>query len=506
MRPNVLIATVGILVAILVCIQAAWLVNVNTRNKEALDLRTAQAVNGAAGQIEESVTCVQLFTKYHISEGEGFYISKQKWDESGFTGGPGMVDMYYDFSEFRGDTTGMNIPYKYGSFKATYPADVEVLLKIHFLPGTNNKGFDEVSSKISRDNFRELVTTGNRLEKIVSTADIDSIISAGLKKESIETSYGFALLSAKDSTIAIAERVSDTSKLISTGISARLFTNDKFIPDYLLVVLPAKQGGLYGVSSLMLLSVVIITLLTYSFYVFTRLYKNQARISKMKTDFINNLTHEFNTPMANISLALETIREQDLEVNDRLKHILSIISAESVRLRDNIEQALHVATLEKDKLVLRKEPVNMRELVIAIEPAYTLKTEQHHGELKIDMQGECVVLGDETHLLNCICNLLDNAIKYRRDQPELLLSLKETEKYVVLKVKDNGIGISVEKQQKIFDLFYRAEEGDIHDTKGFGLGLSYVKGIVETTGGSISVDSKVGKGSVFTIKIPKLRK
>lgn len=504
-RPNIIIATIGILVAVLVCVQAAWLYNVNTKNKEATALRTKQAVNNAGKQIETSINCVELFTKYHVAEGEGFYLSKQNWDESGYYGHADSIDMYYDFTEFRGDAKADDIPYKYSTFKATYPADIEVLFRIHFLPGKRSSAFDSVAGSISRSNFKEIISASNKLEDLIKPDKIETIITTHLQNEGLDISFDYALVALKDTTIVAGSDIQDTTYFFANGIATILFNNDKFIPDYQLIVLSHNNSSLYTVSSLMLLSIIIILLLTYAFYVFARLYKNQAKISEMKTDFINNLTHEFNTPMANISLALETIDEHEITTNNKLKNILDIISVESDRLRDNIERALHVATLEKDSLNLRNETVDINELVTTIEPSYTLQCKQYGGYLNITQSGNCLVKGDETHLLNCICNLLDNAIKYRKDKPVINLDVKEADNTVLIIVEDNGIGMSKETQQKIFDLFFRAHEGDVHNTKGFGLGLTYVKGIVEASAGTISVQSTEGKGSVFTIKLPKTK-
>jgi two-component system phosphate regulon sensor histidine kinase PhoR len=282
-----------------------------------------------------------------------------------------------------------------------------------------------------------------------------------------------------------------------------LFSGNKFVRPYKLALLFPVERGVYGINFWLILSIVVVVLLTFSFYSFVRLYLQQTKLSEMKTDFINNLTHEFNTPMANIELAIETLEGNTNEHDPKIHTILKIIAAESARLKENIERALRVTILDEGALQLHKEPIDMVQLVNTVVSAYQLQCETAGGSILFSHAGEVIVLADETHLLNCVVNLLDNSIKYKSGPPVISISVEDKAREVVLTVADNGIGMSHETQKHIFEKFYRAHEGDTHNTKGFGLGLSYVKGIIDAHNGSIEVWSKLGSGAKFIIHLPK---
>jgi two-component system phosphate regulon sensor histidine kinase PhoR len=206
--------------------------------------------------------------------------------------------------------------------------------------------------------------------------------------------------------------------------------------------------------------------------------------------------------MANIALALETINGHASH-DPRLSRILNIISTESYRLRENIERTLQVATLEQGRMEIRKEPVDLVALINTVLSGYQSQCEQLGGSITFRYEGSAAVYGDEVHLLNCLCNLLDNAIRYRNGPPGIEVLLQSSAHELLLQVSDKGIGMSMETQRHIFEQFYRAHQGDLHNTKGFGLGLNYVKGIVSLHGGRITVRSRLGEGSTFIIHLPK---
>jgi len=501
-----LVGTISILVVVLVCIQLAWLRNADKKTKEASGLRIQKALSDIEQQLEASIDCVRFFTKYHLKEGEGFYISRQKWNGSHFAGDVDTVNMFYDYAEYRNKGDNKEIPYKYNYFETSYPADIEMLVNIHFLLNDSMSSINDDSRTFSKDNFKDIIASDKPIDELLDMEMVDSSIRQHFRNAFIVEGFGYGFVSKKDNRIVYANNVQDSSSLLSSEYYADVFTDNKFINDYRLSVVLDKQPVWGSISYLLLLSVVIILLLTFAFYKFIRLYLRQNKLSEMKTDFINNLTHEFNTPMANISLALETIEDSVTEVDPKLKHILDIISNESQRLNLNIERALNVAVLEKGTMVLKKDIVDLEELLVVVEPMYTLQCEQLGGTFRMKVKGDCRITGDETHLMNCICNLLDNAIKYKQGPPDIQISIEEQDTNVCMVVADNGIGMNAETQKHIFDKFYRAHEGDIHNTKGFGLGLNYVKGIVEATGGKIEVWSKPGVGTKFTILFPKKRK
>lgn len=499
---NILIISVGLLVVALIAIQVAWLLNAEQKRADAEKLKVNEAISVAARQIELTTGCVQFFTKYHLKPGEGFYISKQPWNDEKFSGQVDTVNMYYDYTTYRDPEVQSRVPHKFSNIMSSMPTDVELSVTVHFFPDSNLSTIKNYE-QLSRDNYMDVISEGIPLENLIAVSKTDSILKDNFKVAGIDTSFSYGYLLGD--SVVFAANGTDTNALITTANYSKMFSDNRFMPTYTLAVVFPKLPFWYSVNSLMIISVLIIVLLTYAFYKFVRVYYKQKKLSEMKTDFINNLTHEFNTPMANIALAIETINDSNVVTDNKLNGILDIISTESNRLRGNIDRALNVATIEKGKLSIKNEEVDLQEIVTAIEPAYTQLCEQHGGSLFVLYSGDCRVMGDETHLLNAICNILDNAIKYRNGAPEINVDIRETDNAVSISIKDNGKGMTAETTKHIFDKFYRAHEGDLHNTKGFGLGLSYVKGIIEAMKGKVRVWSKLGVGSTFTIVLPKIK-
>jgi signal transduction histidine kinase len=238
-----------------------------------------------------------------------------------------------------------------------------------------------------------------------------------------------------------------------------------------------------------------------SFFIIYR----QKKLDLLKTDFINNMTHEFKTPVASISLATQMMKN-DRVLNDpeKIKRYSGIIEEENKRLSGHIENVLQVARYDKGEFKLNIMDINVNELLTDICDSLELRVTNEDGQLIRHLDaGNDLIKGDKAHISNVLYNVLENAIKYRRDEPlKITVSTHSTSKGVVISVEDNGIGISGEDQKMIFEKFYRVPTGNIHNVKGFGLGLSYVKIIVDAHRGSIKLESEPGKGSQFDIFLP----
>lgn len=269
-----------------------------------------------------------------------------------------------------------------------------------------------------------------------------------------------------------------------------------YFPNKSDIILGRLQFWLY--SSLLL--VVIILFFAYTIGIILK----QKRLSDVKTDFINNMTHELKTPISTIALSSEVLMKPDIiEQPDRLSSYASIINRENQRMQQQVEKVLQVATLEKDQLELNLKSLDLHSITQEVIKTFTPKIEEQNG--RIDFQSSkqnLMVLGDETHLSNVVTNLIDNAIKYCSEKPQIEIALHESGQNICLSIKDNGIGISHETQKHIFEKFYRVPTGNIHDVKGFGLGLHYASVMIREHHGSIAVSSAPGKGSVFTITLP----
>jgi two-component system phosphate regulon sensor histidine kinase PhoR len=230
----------------------------------------------------------------------------------------------------------------------------------------------------------------------------------------------------------------------------------------------------------------------------------QKKVSEMKTDFINNMTHEFKTPVSTIMIASEALKDDEIVADRaRVARLAHVIYEENARLGSHIERVLNVARIERNDFKLEKKPLDVNEMINIVIDSMALKLQKHNAVLTLQLDAKnAIVLADELHFSNLIYNLIDNAIKYSPAEPEISISTANRGYQIVINVADKGIGMSRDQQTKIFEQFYRIPTGNLHDVKGFGLGLSYVNTIVKRLNGVISVRSEKDKGSDFELKFP----
>jgi len=253
------------------------------------------------------------------------------------------------------------------------------------------------------------------------------------------------------------------------------------------------------------LYVLIIVGLVLVFFGFTlSVIIRQKRISEVKTDFINNMTHELKTPISTIGLSSEALLRDDFSNSpDRLKRYAGIIFKENKRLENQVERVLNIAKLNENDLVVDKEEIGLHEIIEEAADSFRFNQLQQEGTIELKLEAENdVVIGDIVHLTNVLFNLVDNAVKYANVTPHILVTSKSDKKGLTISVEDNGIGIKKEELKQIFDKFYRVPTGNIHNVKGFGLGLYYVKLVIEAHRGTIHVKSQLGEGSIFTMWLP----
>lgn len=257
------------------------------------------------------------------------------------------------------------------------------------------------------------------------------------------------------------------------------------------------------ISPWIYIGVIILLVLVFFAYSLAVIFR-QKKLSEIKNDFINNMTHELKTPISTISLSSEMLmRIKKTDDFDKIKRYAGIIFDENKRLESQVERVLNVAKLDKDKLVLNKEKVNIQEILVQLSENFALIEKQEGATIQLEIgEGSHEITADPVHITNVIHNLTDNALKYSKKNPSILIATSVNKEGIVIQFKDEGIGIKKEHLKSIFDKFYRVPTGNIHDVKGFGLGLYYVKLIVESHNGSIGVNSQYGKGSTFTIRLP----
>ncbi|MCF8367024.1 MAG: HAMP domain-containing histidine kinase, partial [Bacteroidales bacterium] len=293
---------------------------------------------------------------------------------------------------------------------------------------------------------------------------------------------------------------------LNTPYRVSLFPNDIFEkPNYLLLSFPEASSHLYKSILFLLAGSVIFTLIimvTFSITIWVILH--QKKISEIKSDFINNMTHEFKTPIATISLAVDSIdNPKILSIPEKITYFTGIIRDENRRMNKQVENVLQMAMIDKKDFNLQIREINTHEIIRRSADHFSLQLEKKKGSLALDLNAENPFINnDEIHFYNIINNLIDNAIKYSPENPEIKISTQNRNNGIIISVEDKGLGISKEAQEKIFDKFYRVHTGNVHNVKGFGLGLSYVKALVQTFRGTIKVQSEPGKGSKFDVFLP----
>ena len=251
----------------------------------------------------------------------------------------------------------------------------------------------------------------------------------------------------------------------------------------------------------------IFTLIIFAaFYLTVNTMLRQKKLSEIKNDFINNMTHEFKTPLATISLAVDAMKnEKVLSDRQKMNYFSSIIKEENQRMNRQVETILKAALLERQEVNLMLKPTHVHEVIKDIADNFTLQLNDKNGKVELDLEAtNDLIEADEVHFPNLINNLVDNSVKYSKDNvpPEIKISTVANGKNMTIRLEDNGIGMTKETVKRIFEKFYRAHTGNVHNVKGFGLGLSYVKTMVDAHGGHIKVDSMPGKGSIFTLELP----
>jgi two-component system phosphate regulon sensor histidine kinase PhoR len=254
-------------------------------------------------------------------------------------------------------------------------------------------------------------------------------------------------------------------------------------------------------------SAILVLVIIFSFYYTVSTILKQKKLSDVKNDFINNMTHELKTPISTVSLASEMLSDSSIEKSkERSDHYIRIIKEENQRLGLLVENILQTAVLDKGQFKLRMQEVDLHEIIDRAISNIRLQVEKREGEIHLEKNAKDNILNaDRVHLTNIIYNLVDNALKYSEHKPNIKIATENINGGIQISISDNGIGISKENQKKIFDTFYRVPTGNIHNVKGFGLGLSYVKAAVEKHQGTVRVESEIGKGSTFKIFIPLSR-
>ncbi|MCH7404591.1 sensor histidine kinase [Belliella aquatica] len=395
------------------------------------------------------------------------------------------------------------------TYKGLRSSRIEIAIERDYdIPKDLFEKIRKINERIEATNraMEELLQGQKDVMSRIDTSKVAIYISNLLKERGINQSFDLAIKDDKGTIIPVTP-INDVFKLVRDGQQALLFPSDIIgRENYLIINFPTKK--LYVLQQIwlpVLSSLVFIGIIIFCFVYAIRVIIRQKNLSEIKNDFINNMTHEFKTPIATVSLAVEALQDPDLANQDAFRNrYLSIIKEENKRLGTQVEKVLQSATLDKKDFKLKIEKIKLSDMLHAAVRQFELQIENKSGEIKFENNlKNDMIEGDPFHLSHMVNNLLDNANKYAKENPIIKIKAWDTKEDAFIAIEDNGIGMSKDALKKIFDKFYRVPMGNLHDVKGFGLGLSYVKTMLEAHHGEIQVSSEPGKGSIFTLKLPR---
>lgn len=349
--------------------------------------------------------------------------------------------------------------------------------------------------------IEEIASAKPSVDVRLNNVHFDSLLNSTLNLANINLAF-HATVQDKDSTYWTKDTIDKKGKVFSTPIfpndvSENEATFNIQFPD-------SNQYAWSNITTLLATSILFTLVILITFYISIKTLLKQKKISEIKSDFINNMTHEFKTPIATISLAADSINsEQVINNKEKLNYYTSVIKEENERMLSQVENILQISLLDKQELNLSIEKVNLHEALDKAVKNMRLQIEMKDGIINTDYQAHTsTISGDVFHLINVFTNLLDNANKYCETKPIITIHTQNINRGIEISFTDNGIGMKEETIKRVFDKFYRAHTGDIHNVKGFGLGLSYTKAIIEAHNGTIKVKSNYGKGSEFIVFLP----
>ncbi|MCE5224469.1 MAG: HAMP domain-containing histidine kinase [Porphyromonadaceae bacterium] len=347
------------------------------------------------------------------------------------------------------------------------------------------------------------------IQERVDFKKLNNYMKAEFLNNGLNLPYQFSVID-KNGTVVYQSDDIQKDRIASEVITQVLFPNDPpSKQNFLRVYFPTKDDYISSSVTFLVPSVIFSLILLITFVFTMYIVFRQKKLSEMKNDFINNMTHELKTPVSTISLAAQMLKDSDITKSpDVFKHISGVINDETKRLGFLVEKVLQMSLFERQKAALKLKEVDANDLVVNIAHTFTLKVEKYGGSIDIDLQAvESSIYVDEMHITNVLFNLMDNAVKYRRpDVPlELMARTWNENGKLMISIEDNGVGIKKEYVKKVFDRFFRVPTGNVHDVKGFGLGLAYVRKIIEDHNGSIRADSEINVGTKFIITLPLIK-
>jgi two-component system phosphate regulon sensor histidine kinase PhoR len=490
----------------IILVQLYWVNSSLKNNDEQFKFHIQQILGKVAGKLQqqEASELVKIYTRYADSTGRT----------------PSRNDLLPYYEHSKGKRREENIIYSDNVTGADYQDEFidQFIDKEKFENLVRKQGTNEASDKdgtqghlngiSDNDRYLRYQIEGflkdyrefNSLESWINKEKIQKMLKSELVQNGVDTKFEFGITKN-----GLATKIRSGNFRYVPNITYDRPVFEGFSTYRLLISFPEKKTFLFssivGITSLSLIFTLIIIIAYLS--AINQLIK-QKQISEIKTDFINNMTHEFKTPIATINLALDAIKNPKIfSDSEKVQRYLQMIRDENKRMHAQVENVLQISKLDKKELEITKEQADIHDVLESAIEHVHLIIEARHGTLTrhFDAQRTTTLLND-MHFTNVLVNILDNAIKYSPDEPVIDIYTENVKDFILIKIKDNGLGMSKVTQKRIFEKFYREHTGDIHNVKGHGLGLAYVKRIIDDHNCHIYVESEKGKGSTFIIKMP----
>ena len=477
-------------------VQIFWLKNAIKSREQDFDKTVFEAMNDMSTKIEDLSYQPLVSNLVHTSfqsslhTNESGEIILEYLDTTGYSNefrvkDPSMLD---NFSLQSGNDNQLYSPYNSTQKN---------------IPNTN-------APSIDIDNLQQFMaqqmTSLRPITELLDTGKLKEIITHCLEEHGLKTRVNYGVTEYAPNNFVLLSKNTSMTQLYKSTYTIDLFRRSMFDDNKTLkLIFPERKKYLYSSMSPLILSSSIFFLMVVAAFMLTfQIIFKQKKLSDMKTDFINNMTHELKTPIATISIASEMLKDNSISSSEenRSKYA-GIIFEENKRLYNHVEQVLQLARLEKGELQLNLEDRDIHQIITSTSNHFQLILQELDGKIELNLNAiHSIFKVDEMHFTNVINNLIDNAVKYNDKTPLIKINTLNVPIGIQIEVIDNGVGLSKEDQHKIFDKFYRVTKGNVHDNKGFGLGLSYVKSIIEKHNGEIKVESKIKEGSKFTILLP----
>ena len=481
----------------LVYVQYKWINLAFTVNEEQFDQIVRRALTDAVRNLEQHITFNTFYDDYYKSGLDSLASYDDKLsDEKKLS--PDMQANFSIHSNINGTIVDTNITFSLDANGNKLPPKRKIELNEKYL--SNSK----VRQRLLNQMLQSSLYSFKGIEKRINNQILVELVEKSLENYGVDLNFEYALTSNNlASPFMSANFNPDVKERI---YRVRVFPDDFFDgSNYLTVYFPKRKHYIYnrlgyvGAVSALLVFLIVGTF-TFTLFIIFR----QKKLSEMKNDFVNNMTHELKTPISTISLASQMLGDPKIpNENKNLERISGIITQESKRLGYQVERVLQAAVFNQGKMKLKLKEIDMHEIIESSIANFGIQVDSKGGLLVPSLHADNSILRvDKVHISNILSNLFDNALKYCDKTPEIFVETRNVSGKFILAVRDNGMGISKADQGRIFERFFRVTTGNLHNIKGFGLGLSYVRKVIEEHKGTISIDSELGKGTTFTIELP----